>query len=128
MLTPLIIASNARPAETISRDPRHPPLQLIAQRALHPWVQPNYQSYYPLSTAAGYRQNIAFRPAIGQPAGLNNEVVESRIGFALLLLLLGELIDDRFDSSTAAQQSNSNPPVVNSPAIPVWPQLNRPRM
>ena len=127
MLSPLIIASNARPAETISRDLGHPPLQLIAQRALHPWVPPNYQSYYPLSTAAGYRQNIAFRPAIGQPAGLNNEVVESRIGFALLLLLLGELIDDRFDSSKATQ-SNSNPPVVNSPAIPMWPQLNRPRM
>ena len=128
MLSPLIIASNARPAETISRDPRHPPLQLIAQRPLHPWVQPNYKSYHPLSTAAGYRHNIAlFRPAIGQPAGLNNEVAESRIGFALLLLLLGELIDDRFGSSTATQ-SNSNPPVVNSPAIPVWPQLNRPRM
>ena len=127
MLSPLIITSNARPAETISRDPRHPPLQLIAQRPLHPWVQPNYKSYHPLSTAAGYRHNIAlFRPAIGQPAGLNSEV-ESRIGFALLLLLLGELIDDRFDSSKATQ-SNSNPPVVNSPAIPMWPQLNRPRM
>lgn len=104
--------ANARPAdstETISRDSR----QLMLLGPVHG------AGYYP-----GYRQIPSFRPAaVGQPP-LNE--VESRIGFALLLLLLNGL-DDRFAST---QQPVPNPPMANFPMFPMlWPQVvNRPRM
>ncbi|XP_046641516.1 uncharacterized protein LOC124326641 [Daphnia pulicaria] len=117
VLTPFM--ANARPAESTesidSRDPRQI-LMMVPQRS-NSWVQPNYNDYY-----AGFRHNNygynPFRPAVGQPV---NEV-ESRIGFALLLLLLNGL-DDRYAST---QQPMPNPPMANFP-FPVWPPVNRHR-
>ncbi|EFX76521.1 hypothetical protein DAPPUDRAFT_322308 [Daphnia pulex] len=113
VLTPFI--ANARPTESLdSRDPREI-LMMVPQRS-NSWVQPNSNDY------AGFRQTNygynPFRPAVGQPP---NEV-ESRIGFALLLLLLNGL-DDRYAST---QQPMPNPPMANF-SFPVWPPLNRPR-